>query len=95
MKDPLFVRPLTPLEKAEIEANRRSSEAFTLRRAPILRASARGESARTIADALGCCTQSVRNTIRALDKEGLDALKRQSSGPKSAKPTLDEAKWEQ
>jgi transposase len=95
MKDPLFVRPLTPLEKAQLEADLRSGEAFTLRRAQILLASARGQSARTIAHALGCCTQTVRNAIRAFDKEGLDALKRQSPGPKSAKPTLDEAKCEQ
>ena len=95
MKDPLFVRPLTPGEKVQLENDLRSSEAFTLRRAQILLASARGQSARVIADALGCCTQSVRNAIHAFDKEGLDALTRQAPGPKTAKPTLNDAKCEQ
>jgi transposase len=95
VKEPLFVRPLSALEQAQLEADLRSSEAFTLRRAQILLASARGQSARAIADALGCCTQSVRNAIRAFDKEGLDSLQRQSNRPKSAKPTLDDNKCEQ
>lgn len=94
MKDPLFVRPLTLGEKTQLEADLRSSDAFTLRRAQILLASARGESARAIADALGCCTQSVRNAIHAFEKEGLAALTRQSPGPKTAKPTLNDAKCE-
>jgi transposase len=95
LKAPLFVRPLTLAEQAQLEADLRSSDAFTLRRAQILLASARKKTATEIADSLGCCTQSVRNAIRAFDKEGLDALKKQSNRPKSAKPTLDDAKCEQ
>jgi transposase len=95
LKAPLFVRPLTPAEKAQLEADLRSPDAFTLRRAQILLASARKKTATEIADALGCCTQSVRNAIRAFDKHGLDALQKRSSRPKSAKPTLDDAKCEQ
>jgi transposase len=95
MKEPLFVRPLTSLERAELESDLRSSEAFTLRRAQILLASSRGQSAKAIADALGCCTQSVRNALRAFDKEGLASLRRRSNRPKSAKTTLDDQRCEQ
>jgi transposase len=95
LKAPLFVRPLTAAEQEQLEADLRSSDAFTLRRAQILLASARKKNAREIADALGCCTQSVRNPIRAFDKEGVEALKRQSNRPKSAKPTLNDDKCEQ
>jgi transposase len=82
-------------EQAQLEAALRCSDAFTLRRAQILLASARGQSARQIAAALGCCTQSVRNTLRAFDKQGLDCLRRQSNRPKSATTTLDDQKCEQ
>jgi transposase len=95
MKEPLFVRPLTADEQAQLQAALRSPDAFTLRRAQILLASARGQSAKAIATALGCCTQSVRNAIRDFDGEGLACLVRQSNRPKSVQPTLDEAKCEQ
>ncbi len=95
MKDPLFVRPLTATEQAELQAALRSPDAFTLRRAQILLQSARGQPARAIADALGCCTQSVRNALRAFDQQGLDCLRRQSNRPKSARPTLDDDRCEQ
>jgi len=44
----LFVRPLTEQEQAELEAGRRSSQGFTVRRSQMLLASAQGKSTPTI-----------------------------------------------
>jgi DNA-binding NarL/FixJ family response regulator len=63
MKPPLYIRPLTPAEHQQLEAGLRSSDAFTLRRCQILRASACGQRPAQIARQLGCATQSVRNAI--------------------------------
>jgi hypothetical protein len=43
-KAPLFVRPPTDAERQALEDSLRSSDAFVLRRAPIILASARGET---------------------------------------------------
>jgi transposase len=59
----------------------RASEAFVLRRCQILLASARGQTARVIAETLGCDDQPVRNTIQAFHTRGLTALRRRSSAP--------------
>src|SRR5687768_15101846 len=49
MKPPLFIRPLTDDERMELEADRRTADAFRLRRAQIVLASARGLSPKPIA----------------------------------------------
>ncbi|MDB5308828.1 MAG: Is630 family transposase [Gemmataceae bacterium] len=74
MKPPLFVRPLTPAERSALARGRRSREAFTLRRAQILLASAAGRTPPTIAAVLGCSDQAVRNVIRAFARDGLGCL---------------------
>jgi transposase len=89
MKPPLFVRPLTDTERGEIQAGLRSADAFVLRRCQILLASARGETARRIGEALGCSDQAVRDAIRAFNAEGLAALRRRSSRPKTIRPAFD------
>ena len=94
MQAPLFVRALTPEEQARLETLLRSSDAFVLRRAQILLASARGQSTGAIARALGCSIQTARNVINAFHTRGLASLARRSNRPKSAKPVLDEPKCE-
>ncbi len=95
MKPPLFVRPLTQPERQELEAGLRAKDAFTLRRAQILLASAQGLRPRQIAGTLGCAVQTVRNTLRAFEAAGTQALKAQSRRPKSVQPVLDQPKREQ
>jgi transposase len=75
---PLFVRPLTGAEREALEAALRSSDAFVLRRAQILLASARGEQAGAIATVVGFSGQAVRQVIHAFHREGLGVLRRRS-----------------
>jgi transposase len=77
-KAPLFVRPLTGAEREALEAALRSSDAFVLRRAQILLASARGEQAGAIATVVGFSGQAVRQVIHAFHREGLGVLRRRS-----------------
>ena len=84
MKPPLYVRPLTPTEHRQLEAARRSSNVFCLRRAQIVLASARGQSAKPIAQLLGCSVQTVRHVIRAFNAGGMRCLAKRSNRPKSA-----------
>jgi transposase len=94
MKSPLYVRELTSEERAGLEAALRSSSAFTLRRAQILLASARGERPRRIAAAVGCSVQTVRNVIRAFAQEGLSCLQQGSTRPLTVESVLDEERRE-
>jgi transposase len=84
----MYVRPLTPEERQQLEAGLRSPEAFALRRCQILLASARGQRPAQIARQLGCATQSVRNTIHALQTRGLGCLQAQSRRPKRTRVVL-------
>jgi transposase len=90
MKPPTFVRPLSEPERQAIRAGLRSPDAFTLRRAQILKASAEGRRPAQIADSLGCSTQTVRNAIRAFQDAGLDCFREGSHRPVSARPELDD-----
>jgi transposase len=92
MKPPLFVRELSDAERRELQAGLRSREAFTLRRAQILLASAEGQRPARIASQVGCVVGTVRNTIRAFQKEGAGCLTEKKRGPKDVQPILDEAK---
>jgi transposase len=92
MKPPLFVRELSGAERRAIHAGLRSREAFTLRRAQILLASAEGQRPSRIAAHVGCAVGTVHNTIHAFEKEGADCLAEKKRGPKDAQPILDEAK---
>jgi transposase len=73
-KAPLYVRPLTDAEREALEAALRSSDAFVLRRAQILLASARGEPVGTIAALIGFSGQAVRQVIHAFHRQGLAVL---------------------
>jgi transposase len=89
MQTPLFVRPLTADERATFETGLRSSSAFTVRRCQILLASAEGQTTTTIAHALRCTDQSVRNTIHAFHQRGLTVLQPLSSRPHSTATLFD------
>src|ERR671913_769106 len=90
MKPPIYVRKLSEKERECLEAGLRSRETFVMRRCQILLASARGLSPPKIAQSLGCASQTVRNTIRAFDERGLDALTPGSSRPKRVHAAFDE-----
>ena len=81
MRAALFVRPLTADEQKALTAALRSADAFTLRRAQSILASARGERAPAIARVLGCDGQTVRDAITAFTASGLAALRRGSPMP--------------
>jgi transposase len=60
-----------------------------VRRAQIILASARGLSAKPIAQMVGCAVQTVRNVIHAFHTAGLACVPKQSTRPKSVAATLD------
>ena len=91
MKAPLFVRPLTDAERQHLTKGLRSPDAFTLRRCQVLLASARGATARRVAEQVGCSDQAVRDAIRAFNRDGLAALTRRSSRPVTTHPAFDAA----
>ena len=91
MKAPLKVRPLSEAERARLRQGLRSADAFTVRRCQILLASARGEHARRIGQQVGCSDQAVRNVIRTFHRDGLEALTRRSSRPRTIRPAFDAA----
>jgi transposase len=90
MKPPLFVRSLTQDERLALDKALRSNEAFTLRRAQILRLSCQRQRPREIADHLGCSSQGVREVIHAFEERGLACLERAKMGPTSAEVIFDE-----
>ena len=94
MKPPIFVRTLSKVERQELEAGLRSSDAFVLRRCQILLASARRERAPRIAENLRCEQQTVRNAIHDFDRRGLGALKADSSRPREVHAAFDESATE-
>jgi transposase len=96
MRPPVFVRELTEIEQARLEAGLRSKDLYVLRRCQILLASARGEWVPRIAATLGCNDQTVRNVLREFDQAGLDAcLTRGSPRPHTIHTKVDEVAEEQ
>jgi len=89
MKPPVFVRDLSAEERQALQDGLHSPVAFTLRRAQMLLASARGERAPRIAQALGCSDQTVLNAIAAFNTCGLAALTPGSHAPHTRHPAFD------
>jgi transposase len=77
-KAPLFVRPPTDAERQVLEDGLRSPDAFVLRRAQIILASAQGEPVGVIAPRVGFSGQAVRDVIRAFNAQGVAALRQRS-----------------
>ena len=78
----MYIRPLTEDEEHTLQEGLRSSNALVLRRCPILLASARGQTARVMGEALGCDDQTVRTVMDACNAQGVPVLARRSSAPK-------------
>jgi transposase len=92
MKPPLYVRPLTDVERGHLESGLRSTDVFVLRRCQAVLASARRESVPRIALLLGCDQQTVRNAIHAFERTGPAAcLVRRSKRPHRIHAKLDAA----
>ena len=89
MQTPLCVRPLTADERATLETGLRSPSAFTVRRCQMLLASAEGQSTPTIAHALRCTDQTVRNALQAFHQRGLPVLQPLSSRPHTTSTIFD------
>ena len=90
MNPALLVRPLTQDEQTQLNQALRSADAFALRRAQYLLASARGLKPQEIAQTYGGCQQTVRNVLRAFHTVGLECLTPKSNRPHSAQPTLSD-----
>ncbi len=73
---PLFVRPPTKTEREALEVALRASDAFVLRRAQIILASAQGERVGLIAPRVGFSRQAVRDVIHAFNAQGAAVLQR-------------------
>jgi transposase len=95
MKPPLYVRPLSDAERDAMKAALRSSDAFTVRRSQIVLSSARRDTPPTIARSVGCASQTVRNTIRAFNERGVEALQERSHRNHTSHSTVDAAGLEQ
>ena len=89
MQTPVFVRLLTADERATLETGLRAPSAFTVRRCPILLASAERQSTTTIARSLPCTDQTVRNTLHAFHQRGLTVLQPLSSRPHTTSTIFD------
>ncbi len=88
---PLFVRPPTDTEREALEAALRSPDAFVLRRAQIVLASARGEGVSGIAPLVGFSGQAVRQVIRAFNQGGVAVLRRRSTRNRTLYYSFDTA----
>jgi len=96
MRPPVFVRELTEVEEARLEAGLRSKDLYVLRRCQILLASARGEWVPRIAATLGCNDQTVHNVLSEFERAGLDAcLTRGSNRPLTIHTKVDAIAEEQ
>lgn len=90
MKPPIFARQPTPAEQRAIEQALRSSDAFGMRRAQIVRLSGEQHKIpRQIASDLGCGVQTVRNVIHGFNRIGGKCLERRPMGPSQPKRSLD------
>lgn len=94
MPAPLYVRPLSTEEQTALDEALRSDVVFTLRRAQILRLSARGKRSGEIAEALGCWPQTVRNAIHDFNERSTESLQPKKSGPKDPERIFEEEKRE-
>lgn len=90
MLKPLYVRELRPNEKAELGQGLKSKLAFKVKRCQILLSSAAGKKAQTIAREVHCSDQTVRNVIRAFEREGLACLVEKSHARHDLAPEIDE-----
>ena len=88
---PLYARPLTAAERADLQRHLKASSGFSVRRAQmILKSADEGLKAAVIAQQLGCSDQTVRETIRAFQAEGLACLERKKAGRRDEQRAFDD-----
>lgn len=90
----MFVRPLTPEERVQLQAGIRSADGFVLRRCQIILASSRGQTPAQIATSVGRTPQGVRNVIHSFNQQGLACLEQRSNRPKRLRTLLDDSSLE-
>jgi transposase len=83
------IRQLTSEERTALVKGTKSSAGFTMRRSHILLLSAAGQTPQQIAHQLHCGDQTVRNVIRAFEREGLACLQTKSRRPHHDPSTFD------
>jgi transposase len=88
---PRYVRPLTDAERAALEAALRAPDAFVLRCAQVVLASARGERVSQIAPRVGFSGQAVRQVIHAFNRDGVGALQQRSRRNHAVYASFDRA----
>ena len=86
------MRPLTADERRHLEADRRTADAYRVRRAQIVLASAQRLSPKPMAQLVGCAVQTVRNVIHVFHTQGVEGLAKPSTRPQTAAPVLDATK---
>jgi transposase len=86
-----MVRELNPEELVTLKQGLPSSDAFTLRRCPILLASNQGHPPQQISAQLSCSDQCVREAIHAFHREGLACLKAKSHAIPTNQAAIDVA----
>jgi transposase len=87
----VFVRPPTVAERQTLEDSLRSPDAFVLRRAQIILASARGEQVGVIAPRVGFSGQAVRHVIHAFNAHGVAVLQAGSRRNRVIRSSFDTA----
>lgn len=75
------VHPLTDEERTELLRGTKSKAGFTVRRSHILLLSDDGLTPQQIAERLHCGDQTVRNVLRAFEREGVSCLQEKSHRP--------------
>ncbi|HZA25434.1 MAG TPA: helix-turn-helix domain-containing protein [Dehalococcoidia bacterium] len=90
----MFVRPLTPEERDQLQGGIRATNGFVLRRCQIILASSQGQTPAQIAPSVGRTPQGVRNVIHAFNQQGLACLEQQSNRPQRLRTLLDDASLE-
>ena len=94
MKPYRYVRPLTPDERAALEAGRGSADAFMLRRCQIVLGSADREPVPVLAKRVGRTERNVHAVLDAFEAHGLACLERRSSRPHTIHPAFPPAQAE-
>jgi transposase len=87
----IYVRDQSAEERNVLREGLRSKSAFTMRRSQILLHSAEKRSVSEIAREVRCSGQTVRNVLRAFEREGSSCLHEKSHAPHNSKSVFDEA----
>ena len=88
---PIYVRDQSAEERKVLRDGLKSKSAFTMRRSQILLHSGEKKRVSEIAREVRCSGQTVRNVLRAFEREGLSCLHEKSHAPHNSKSVFDEA----